>query len=230
MIKKKIIILAILILSSGIAGSLFYFTNNTESIQDSQANGKDQLEIFMSRDDLIVWDENRPLTWDDFWGEPPDIDEFGAEVNVGVQQYLNVNTSHSSDFCEYAVDDVYVFALLDKKFSWAKEGGTDYHLKHEQVHFDIQEINARTMEKKLNEELLEKKFPCPVKDGKFKDKWNNIESHEKADAIVKEIIQKFEKMADDYETETDHSLIFERQIWWNDEIERLLEETKNFRD
>ena len=230
MIKKKIIILTILILSSGIVGSLLYFTNNTEKIQDSQANDIEQLESKTIEGNKIVWSENRPLTWDDFWGEPDYTVRYGAEIKTKIERELNVTTWHSSDFCEYAVVDVSVFGLMYKNLSWAKEGGTDYHLKHEQGHFDIYEIHARMMEKKLNAELLEKKFPCPEKDGKFKDEWNDIEAHEKADTIVQEIKQQAEKMYNDYETETDHSDIPEKQIWWNSEIERLLEETKNFRN
>ena len=147
--------------------------------------------------DTIYHDINKRLTWKDFKGQP-DTKHFGSAVTAsgyafdadikmeGKIIYLNIG--------------VYVF--FTKSQSWKKPGiNSDYHLLHEQVHFDITRLGAESFIKQLVNSKFTKNNYNQVLDSVFDKSYNeNIALQEK------------------YDRETQHSINPQVQLKWNDKI------------
>lgn len=91
------------------------------------------------------WNFDVPLQWSDFSGKPDSPDtEFAAATYAGLElDVAEVNLSGRVTFK--------VRAVFDSQRSWAHPDRKDDHvLAHEQLHFDITEIYARRLERKLN--------------------------------------------------------------------------------
>lgn len=104
--------------------SLFSFTvNNPES------------------NDVIVWNEYRPLTWEDFQGKRTEdaAGDAGTVVQIKAKPYI------VKDEVRYDVSAVFV-----KNKSWA-DAHTKELLAHEQLHFDIAELYARKIRQTIAE-------------------------------------------------------------------------------
>jgi len=100
-------------------------------------------------DDVIYWSSDYKLTWDDFEGEPRfDYESISALTSSGIIHYKG---------CKDGEITFKVQAYFEKDESWVKEEAlTDYHLIHEQIHFDITELSAR----RLRGSLKKRKFKC----------------------------------------------------------------------
>jgi predicted secreted Zn-dependent protease len=84
------------------------------------------------------------------------------------------------------------------KLSWKKSSGlNDYMLQHEQTHFDITELYARILRKRLSEEI------------------KTIKDVKKISSIGREITKQWEIEQNTYDDETDHSINKETQAEWN---------------
>jgi len=99
--------------------------------------------------DIIYWSDMEKLEWSDFEGRPRyDYNQVSALTSSGIVDYKG---------CK---DDKIIYkirAYFEKKNSWVKkEAFTDYHLAHEQLHFDITELFAR----KLRKMLAQRDFKC----------------------------------------------------------------------
>jgi hypothetical protein len=147
--------------------------------------------------DTIYHDLNKRLTWKDFQGVP-DTKHFGGAVTAsgyafdadikieGKIIYLNIG--------------VYVF--FTKSQSWRKPHITsDYHLLHEQVHFDITRLGAENFIK----ELVKAKFT--------KDNYSQV-----LDSVFDRSYNENIAMQEQYDRETQHSINREVQLKWNDRI------------
>lgn len=147
--------------------------------------------------DTIYHDVNKKLTWKDFKGEP-DTKHFGGAVTAsgyafdadikmeGKIIYLNIG--------------VYVF--FNKSQSWRKPGITsDYHLLHEQVHFDITRLGAEN----FIEELVKSKFT--------KENYNQV-----LDSVFDRSYRENIALQEQYDRETQHSINRGVQLQWNDKI------------
>jgi hypothetical protein len=152
--------------------------------------------------DTIYHDVKTRLTWNDFKGVP-DTKHYGGAVTAsgyafdadikieGKIIYLNVG--------------VYVF--FTKSQSWKKPNiNSDYHLLHEQVHFDITRLGAENFIK----QLVNSKFT--------KDNYNQV-----LDSVFDRSYNENIAMQDQYDRETQHSINRQVQLKWND---RITEEIK----
>ena len=107
---------------------------------------------------------------------------------------------------------VFVQPSFNPKGSWVKEDDkNDFLLHHEQVHFDIYEVNAR----KLRRELQTKKLTTV-----------------NAESVVNRLIEKYSelniKVQERYDSETEHSIKTEKQEKWNAAIAEELEELSDY--
>ena len=147
--------------------------------------------------DTIYHDLNKRLTWKDFQGVP-DTKHFGGAVTAsgyafdadikmeGKVIYLNIG--------------VYVF--FTKSQSWKKPSiNSDYHLFHEQVHFDITRIGAEDFIKLL----VNSKFT--------KDNYSQV-----LDAVFDKSYNENMAMQEQYDSETQHSINKTVQLKWNEKI------------
>src|SRR5687768_2492955 len=92
-------------------------------------------------EDVISWNEFYKLQWHDFQGEPGEDarGDAGAAVQIKAKPFL-VKKEIKYD----------VVALFNRNKSWARGQSTTL-LAHEQLHFDIAELYARKIRKKIKE-------------------------------------------------------------------------------
>jgi hypothetical protein len=157
----------------------------------------------------IVWDERRPLVWDDFRASP--------DPNNGAVALVFTTYTPASLSCPRegrAVLNEGMLALMEPGKSWVKPvvRGNAEVLAHEQGHFNITEIYGRRVRSMI------RGVDCTGRP---------------FDAVVNEIGQKFNALQTEwqatqtrYDQETDHHINRAKQREWNDLIRRQLEETK----
>jgi Bacterial protein of unknown function (DUF922) len=151
--------------------------------------------------DIIPWQYEKRLAWDDFLCEP----KIGTDAVASTSTSLGIAYQLTNGELTY-----HITCYFNKEKSWGLMK-TDYILAHEQGHFDITEIFAR----KLHEALQNYQFNKRT----FKKDIGQIYQ-----AIVKEK-EDFQKR---YDGETDHSRNRKLQYDWLENIESLLEETQAY--
>lgn len=174
-------------------------------------------------EELVFWEKDRPLTWDDFKAIPDGESFEGALTNVNFSYNWSrlLNTSLP---CSYQINWAEASVHVNKSQSWVREPykNDTYVLEHEQRHFDIGEIHVREFNKKFANELLNKPFPCP--DVPAESIVNSIDNE--ANALLKKIFNDISilllKMNEDYETQTVHGTNYQKQQEWNNKIDKLL--------
>ncbi len=161
--------------------------------------------LFAQRDneELVKWDAYYKLTWADYKGTPKKEGNTAASTST----YLVINYNIRSSDMSYTIK-----SFFSKTKSWGLHK-TDYILSHEQGHFDIAEVYARILHKKM-------------KEYKF-----NRKTYEKdLDKIYQEVIDDKSEMQNAYDRETRHSINKEKQAEWLKIIEKLLEEYEDYAD
>jgi hypothetical protein len=154
-------------------------------------------------EELIRWSEDQKLTWADYKGKPkPDSDAAASTAT-----YLGIEYNFGNKGFDYKIT-----CSFSKTRSWGLHK-TDYILAHEQGHFDIAELFAR----KLHKEMINYKFNKKT----FKDDLKNI---------YLSITAAKEQMQNDYDKETNHSIIKDKQEEWLKKIDEQLKQYKDFAD
>ncbi len=155
--------------------------------------------------DTIYYDFARNLTWQDFKGIPDD-NHFGGAVTAsgfafdsqmdfdGENIYLNIG----------------VYTFFAKSESWRKpQINSDYHLLHEQHHFDITRLGSE-------------KFIAELSNAHFTK--NNYK--ELLVSIFDKAYKESEEMQSQYDAETSHSLNVDKQLEWNSKIGAEIQKLK----
>ncbi len=155
-------------------------------------------------EDIIEWKKDYKLTWDDFKGEP-DLSKGNtiAMSAVSIKKYkftFNKKIGISR-----------VNALFNCKNSWSKTKKNEELLNHEQGHFDITEIYARKLRKKLNN----KRFKRNTFSQEIDDIYNTV---------YKEAVE-YQNL---YDRETDHHKNREKQKEWDIKIAKELQELDKY--
>ncbi len=145
--------------------------------------------------DIIYWNETNPLEWDDFKGYAKfdySNRDISALTSSGIVHYRG---------CKDGRIIYKVRAYFEMKESWVKnEARTDYHLAHEQLHFDVTELHAR----KLRKLLSEQDFRCG--------------EEEEFEQYIKKYLHNWEVTQQAYDFSTHHSLDKEKQKDWHHRI------------
>jgi len=157
--------------------------------------------------DIIYWSETDPLTWDDFQGNAK-FDyrnrDIAALTSSGIMHYRG---------CKDGKIIYKVRAYFEKKESWYKnDAHTEYHLAHEQLHFDVTELFTR----KLRKQLSEQNFSCG--------------QEEEFEQYIEDYLRNWETAQQAYDFDTTHSMDKAKQIEWHYKIAfelSLLEEFKS---
>ncbi len=147
--------------------------------------------------DILYWNPDYRLTWNDFKGEPAyQHTEISALTASGIVHYKGCKDGHIN----YKVQ-----AYFERKESWVKsEALTEHHLIHEQIHFDITELHARLVRKALSE----RKFLCGQE--------NEFER------FVASLTDAWQREQVAYDLETKHSLDEDEQDDWHLKISQEL--------
>jgi len=154
-------------------------------------------------EETLEWSATRKLTWNDYWASPDPNSDAAASTTT----YLTIS---------YNITNTNFSFKIESKFSKSRSWGlykTAYILSHEQGHFDISEIFAR----KLYKKMLEYKF----------DRKNYQKDLKK---IYQDILDEKKEMQEKYDSETNHSINKEKQAEWLKRIESLLIEYANYAD
>lgn len=159
---------------------------------------------FSTSENRIIWSAERDLIWSDFQGQPDYNDNFRDAVTASAIKFkARCNPKGNLDF--------EVSAEFLKNQSWVKpQAHSDYHLAHEQLHFDITEIYVRRIRILLNE----RSFTCDE------------------EPLVQRYVQQIMKRCRDaqlkYDKETRFSLHKANQETWQSIVDDQLTELEQF--
>jgi len=155
--------------------------------------------------EIIYWDKDYKLSWDDFEGQPRfDYESISALTSSGIVHYQG---------CKEGKIIYKVQAYFEKHESWVKdEARTNHHLRHEQLHFDITELNAR----KLRKALSNREFKCG-EEAEF-------------EVFVETVVSNWEEDQRAFDLNTRHSMDHEAQREWFYKIEAELEALEAFKE
>lgn len=153
--------------------------------------------------DTIVWDSATKLTWGDFQGKIDSNSPYSASTVSGIVYTFRLTGDGYSDS---------ITAVFYRSESWVRVR-TDAALTHEQGHFDITEIFARRLRKRLQAFV-----PGRGSLGKqLKQLYDEVEG----ERVTTENL---------YDAETKHSADAGRQVNWNERIRKELKALEEFAD
>ncbi len=155
----------------------------------------------LSDKSLIFYDANRKLNWTDFRGAPDANVVAAAQTDAG----FGYNSSYSYADGKGTLT-ITVYCDFNKNTSWFKpEGKNDYILKHEQHHFDIAYLCTMQFIDRLR-----------------KGTYTTTNYHQLIGSAYKECATTLNAMQNQYDNETQHGIIKDKQQEWNDKIEKQL--------
>lgn len=141
--------------------------------------------------EFIEWNEFYKLSWEDFQGKPGEesAGDAGTAVKIKATPY-RINKKIRYD----------VHAYFSRAKSWSNET-SDALLSHEQLHFDIAEVYARKIRKKISE--LEKGDEGDIK---------------VYNAAISALLQESNEQDQRYDVETLHGAMTKKQQKWEKNI------------
>lgn len=152
-------------------------------------------------EELLTWNAAKKLTWKDYKGSP----DTNSDAAASTTTYISIEYNITNNSFGYKIQ-----MRFSKTRSWGLHK-TEYILSHEQGHFDIAEIFARKLHKTMSAYTFDKR------------------SYQKElKKIYDDILEEKEKMQDDYDNETRHSINKEKQAEWLTKIKEMLEEYKAY--
>ncbi|HPD06318.1 MAG TPA: DUF922 domain-containing protein [Candidatus Bipolaricaulis sp.] len=159
----------------------------------------------------LYWDAGRPITWADFWGEPPpDRDpQAAAGIALALEYSLTLATGREGAVWRARVASSTVTAAMERDRSWAlSDRRTAAGLSHEQRHFDLAEAYRR---------LLAAQLPGIVGTGA-----TEADAHQdllaQAAAAFRDVNDRHGSIQAQYDRETDHGRNALRQAEWERRI------------
>ncbi len=163
-----------------------------------------QDEVLVENDSLLLWQVDRPLTWEDFKG-PKQYPKDKQKTHHVAGTATKIRTL---SYVEKGVPNFQVWAYFEKYRSWSITD-TIKTLKHEQLHFDIQELYVRKMRKRF-----------------VKMNASNI----KTVALYQEALQTLMNESGQYQLQYDKEVLFnpEKQKEWYDNIAQKLKKLKSY--
>ena len=155
----------------------------------------------------IPWDENRKLTWEDFLGTPVREANFVASTTSGINFGYSYTFENNNVNVEYSVE-----SFFNTKTSWfIPEKVSKHILNHEQAHFDISELHARILRKRLDGQKFSKKVKSEI------------------EIIYRQVEQQRKTMQKEFDLESDHSRNEEKENHWQQHIAKQLTEHDEWR-
>ena len=150
-----------------------------------------------SKSDTIYYDFNKKLSWSDFQGRPDENNPAGAITASGFAFDSQMNSDG-----KVINLTISIFTFFTKSDSWKKpQINSDYHLEHEQHHFDITRLSTQN-------------FLDDVSKAHFtKENYNTLLT-----SIFDKCYKENNELQQRYDLETRHSLDVQKQMEWNKKI------------
>ncbi len=154
------------------------------------------------QEESILWSADQKLQWADFKGRPFKTAWAAAVTASGIAyQFSSVQEGGRFQL------DITINSYFYPNESWYQPKlCNDLILSHEQLHFDISELFARKMRKRIAAANFT----------------NNVKAEVKS--IYKKILKELNEFQNKYDYETNFSRNTEKQLQWNKEIEKALKE------
>ncbi len=160
-----------------------------------------------SDEEKVEWSEDYKLSWSDFKGEPNRNSGYVASTNSGISFSYSYGFKYDELVLDYEVKSNFYPNL-----SWYLPSiVTENTLKHEQTHFDISEIHARILRKRISETQFTKKVETEIE-----SLYNSVETERRA-------------MQNQFDEETDHSNIKDKEIAWERFVAQQLKELNDWK-
>lgn len=159
----------------------------------------------IEKEDFLVWEEGRPLTWDDFNGKPQK--RFAA---ASTHYDIYKTTTDKTIKGDVSVEAVFLRHKSWKKTSWINASV----LVHEQKHFDIVELYAR----KLRKLISESKYSS----------YSQLKTV--SDSLYDVIDKEMDVYQDKYDEETDGSMNGDKQREWNKKIMNEIQALSHYKN
>lgn len=155
----------------------------------------------------IVWNENQKLTWKDFRGEPVNGVGFVASTRTGINFGYSFIIEEQEVKVEYSVESFFI----PNKSWFIPEKVSQNVLNHEQTHFDISELHARILRKRMSSPKFSKNVKTEIE-----IIYIQVEAERKA-------------MQKEFDAETDHSRNIEQEKLWEKQIAKQLAEYESWK-
>jgi len=150
----------------------------------------------------LLWQDNRPLTWDDFKGKPEKRFAAASTCYDILKSISKTSTGNT----------ITIKAVFFYYKSW-KKWPLEEVLWHEQKHFDIVELFARKLRKQISE----------IKYTSQQDLENKV------DALYKVIDKEMDEYQDLYDEESEGSMNGEKQREWNKKVIDEIKALENYK-
>lgn len=155
----------------------------------------------------IYWNEDVGLSWDDFRGTP-DYNASNAAVTASGISH-GFSASIKGDKVSYTSK---VDCYFHPNLSWyKKELGDDNLLAHEQLHFDISELYARKLRKRIEEFRF------------------TLNLQEEMDTLYDNALKELKEFQAQYDNESDYSRNIPKQRDWELKVKKLLVGLKKYK-
>jgi hypothetical protein len=147
--------------------------------------------------DTIYYDFNQKLNWKDFQGTPGTQPYIGAITASGFAFHSSMD--YSNNILKIRIG---IYSFFTKHDSWKKKDiNSDYHLEHEQHHFDITRLGAQ----QFLEEIQKADF--------------NLKNYRQLmNSIFSKVYDENIEMQQKYDRETKNSMDVQKQMEWNKKI------------
>lgn len=166
------------------------------SISAFSQNATIRPNIRKFKNDTIIWKSDSLLKKEDFKSRAKPNGPLGFTAS-GMFLYSGESAGQLI---------IYVEALFVKSKSYITKY-SEYVLKHEQIHFDICELYARKLRKKLTETNFKKVKKIQVE---INDMYSNVSSQ-------------LQKEQEKYDKDTEHGLNSAKQSIWSEEIRKQIQ-------
>ena len=152
--------------------------------------------------DLLEWNEFYKLSWEDFQGSRTAnaIGDAGTAVSIKAKPYM-VQKKIKYD----------VYAYFNRQKSWAVDKSTEL-LEHEQLHFDIAELYARKIRKRISELSS-----------------RGVDDLDKYNAEIKRLLEESNAADVEYDLETLHGALPRKQLAWETKVKKELQDLDDFK-
>lgn len=197
------------------------FVNSTHSIflNDCRLRDMRQTLLFslivfltLSADTLeerIAWSDDYHLVWSDFKGQPKTGD-YVASTSSGLSFSYGFKTINGIPTSEFTYE---VTCYFYPEGSWFVPGRVNERvLSHEQTHFDISELHARKLRKR-------------IEDFDF-----SINVKEELDELYAQIERERRAMQATFDLETDHSTLLAEERAWEAKVQQQLKAFSDWKE
>ena len=166
------------------------------------------LFLFVQDEETITWSQNQKLHWGNFEGAPKYDTEAVAITASGITYGFSSRSYSNSNKIEYTT---YVSSEFYPAKSWyLKDRVNDTVLGHEQLHFDITELHARKLRKRIKNKQFTK----------------NIQ--QEISKIYEIVSAELQQMQNEYDEGSDYSRDYEGQVKWQKFIAKELQKLNQY--